>query len=142
MALVYWITDNLFESPVNYGYVGITKNTLIKRLNSHYSKYKQFVNNKQNNSILYSKVRHLGGWHNVVAMTICEGDLSYCIDLEYRLRPRPCIAWNIRVGGDYAVMKDRVISEQTKLKLAKVRQTWVMSQDTRDKMSIKKKRRR
>lgn len=71
-------------------------------------------------------------------VTVCESTIEYCIYLENKLRPEPEIGWNIRVGGEYHVMYKRQVTQETKDKLRLVRSSWVMSDSSRNKLSVER----
>lgn len=138
MAFVYWITNDLNANIKTAGYVGITSKTVVQRLKSHKNNYKRFCKSSPNTGCikLYKEVKLLGGWSNVFIKTICESTLAYCQELEQRLRPIPNIGWNIRIGGDTPLMQGRKLSEESKLKLVEVRKKWVMSEASRQNLSL------
>ena len=140
MAFVYWITVDKSLNPLTDGYIGITKMSVNTRLNSHRSAYLRFVNGKDVGcKKLYATVKLLGGWENVTVTTICESNLEYCLSLENKLRPEPNVGWNTRVGGDHSVMYKREITSETRNKLAEVRKSWVLSQESKNKLSSDRK---
>lgn len=137
MAYVYWITDNPSENILKYGYIGITKSTVEKRIKGHKTAYRAFLLGKKVGCYkLFREVKDRGGWtDSIKVIVICEADIEYCIQVENKLRPLPNTGWNIRVGGDYHIMFKREITQETKDKLAFVRKSWVMSQETRERVS-------
>lgn len=140
MAYVYWITENVNLDIRTNGYVGITTKTVNERIKSHKYNYKRFCNGKEVGcKKLYSILKRLGGWDTVTIVVLCEADIRYCLDIEFKLRSTPDVGFNTRVGGDAHVMFKRTISEATRLKLAAIRKKWVMSPTSRIKLSIDRK---
>lgn len=137
MACVYWITPDIGDDFRKQGYIGITSNTLHKRMFAHRTQYSKFCegDNKVGCKKLYSYVKQHGGWENLHIKILCEGSTEYCLELEEKLRPIPNIGWNTRVGGDKHVMYQRKFTDETRKRLAAVRQTWVMCEETRQIMS-------
>jgi len=118
------------------GYVGITSKTPEVRLQSHKWNYSKFLRDGSGGCAkLYKAVKDLGGWTEVSFKVICVASLEYCLELEGKLRPAPNSGWNIRVGGDRPPMYGRKTTQATKDKLAEIRKTWVMSQESRLKLS-------
>ena len=140
MSFVYWITDDITKDKFDYGYIGITTKTISNRNHSHLMNYKRFLKTGQAGcKKLYSIVKSLGGWDNLIFVGLCESNLEYCLSIENKLRPEPNIGWNTRVGGDYPIMYKRKTSDETKIKLAIVRKSWVMSEKSRLKLSLDRK---
>ena len=136
MAFVYWITDDLNQDIKSYGYVGITSKSVSIRLNSHRSFYKKFIEKGDGGcKKLYSFVKSFGGWEFVKVVTVCESTLEYCLFIENKLRNLPNIGWNTCVGGDVPQMQGRKLSQETKNKLKIIRASWVMSEQTRKRLS-------
>jgi hypothetical protein len=140
MAFIYWITTDKLLNPLLDGYIGLTSLSVASRLKSHQYSYSQFVKGKSVGcKKLYSTIKKLGGWEKVSVVTICESNTDYCVSLENKLRPEPDTGWNTRVGGEYDVMYKREVTVETKLKLVEVRKSWVLSQESRVKLSKDRK---
>lgn len=141
MACLYWITDNVNENILEYGYVGITSKEIGQRIASHKQSYRRFTKDGVTGGCvkLYNKILKHGGWDKFEVLVLCLADIDYCMFMENKLRPLPNIGLNIRIGGDVAPMLGRKLSEATKMKLLEVRKSWVMSNETRARMSEDRK---
>lgn len=140
MALVYWIRAPHHKDIMTEGYIGYTGGELIKRLAQHKRAFIRFSTGREAQcKKLYRSVLKLGGFDNVIVETLLVSTPEYCLEIEEKLRPSPNIGWNIRVGGDKHVMHLRTITEETKKKLREVRDTWEMSEETKQRMSSERK---
>lgn len=74
---------------LNEGYIGITKNSLAFRLLQH-STSKRPVG---------IKLRELG-MSSVEIVEVSRGTKEYALNLEYTLRPKMHLGWNMRAGGN------------------------------------------
>ena len=88
---VYWIHRPHHTDIFTEGYVGITSNSLHDRFNAH-----KYVARKGANTII---AKAINKYEDLVCEKILIGSIEYCLDLENKLRPSPCIGYNIRVGG-------------------------------------------
>lgn len=137
MAFIYWIKSKDHTDFLTQGYIGYTSKTVADRAKSHKFNYKRFILDGKSGGCLklYSEIKSIGNWSQVDMITLLEGSEEYCLDIEYKLRPNENIGWNVRVGGDKQVMFKREVSSETKRKLAEVRKTWVMSEETKVRLS-------
>lgn len=140
MAFVYWIKSKDHSDILTEGYIGFTSKTVADRIKSHKFNYKKFSRDGKSGGCLklYSEIKNSGGWLELEIVTLLEGSKEYCLDIENKLRPNENIGWNVRVGGDNQVMFKREVSSETRRKLVEVRKTWVMSQETKDRLSIER----
>src|SRR4051812_23911671 len=76
MAVVYWLFDETCSWPQTEGYVGITVN-LANRTRGH---------------------RWARGYNFQIA-PLFEGTRQECLAVEYEMRPRDGIGWNVARGG-------------------------------------------
>lgn len=60
--------------------------------------------------------------------TLVEGSNDYCLDVEFRLRSKPCIGWNLGCGGTKP-MFGNVPSEETRKKISAANIGQVQSQE-------------
>lgn len=92
MAFVYHIHLPEDKGNLEVGYIGFTSKTVEQRWKEHLIVAKS----KTRNYPLYNA---LNKYSTIVITTLVEGDVDYCLDIEYRLRPTPNTGWNINVGG-------------------------------------------
>ncbi len=93
MAVVYWLFDETCSWPQTEGYVGVTR-LFAERVRKH---------------------RRLRLHKGFDAQVLFEGAEEDCYRLEYELRPRAGIGWNLACGGPEGFKRE--ISEETRLKL-------------------------
>lgn len=87
---LYWIHRDCHTSVKTEGYVGITKDYKNRfRVHRYDAKHK--------NS--YHLHHALNKYDNISFDIICVGTMSNILDLEFKLRPREHIGWNILRGG-------------------------------------------
>lgn len=106
MALVYWLRLPEHTDIFTQGYVGVTTQTVSKRVSQHFSKSK-----KSDNIPLYNALRKYKD--DIVFDTILIGDVDYVYGVELKLRPFERIGWNCAQGGDNSSI-GRVRKKRTK----------------------------
>lgn len=106
MAFVYWIHLASHTDMLTQGYIGVTKKTVKMRYSEHCRSAK-----KLDNCIIYKAINKHG--KSLIVTTLVEADILYCYDLELKLRPEPCIGWNINRGGSCAPMTGKQHTEKT-----------------------------
>jgi predicted GIY-YIG superfamily endonuclease len=115
---LYWICRECHTDITKEGYIGITKNP-DTRFRSHCVAAK-----KDNRSVI---ARALNKYKDIEYKILCIGDREYIIDLEYKLRPKESVGWNIAIGGMNCNL-GRLYSDEEKYKLA-VRTTKLKKKD-------------
>ncbi len=93
MSFVYWVRLETHTNILEEGYVGITTKTVEDRFTKHKK------DSKNGRLVIHKALRKYGG--SVVVETICECSTEYALILEFKLRPRPKIGWNITIGGGH-----------------------------------------
>jgi hypothetical protein len=101
MFVVYWLHDAEHESPHTDGYIGIT-GRLATRVRQH-----------------RGRKDGIGREHPEFQVTVLfKGTRKECQIMEYDLRPRPGIGWNISLGGNRGPpIGHYTCTEETKAKL-------------------------
>jgi hypothetical protein len=101
MFVVYWLHDAEHESPHTDGYIGIT-GRLAMRVRQH-----------------RGRKDGIGREHPEFQVTVLfKGTRKECQIMEYDLRPRPGIGWNISLGGNRGPpIGHYTCTEETKAKL-------------------------
>jgi len=79
MAVLYWLHLPDEVDVFTQGYVGVASD-MTKRLRCHKHRFKNI-------------------WDKVVVKQLVVSTLSYCFDLEEKLRPKRNIGWNKSAGG-------------------------------------------
>ena len=91
--LIYWIKHKNHKNITNEGYVGITDD-----FNQRMSSHKSYA--LSNGEYPISKAIKKYGWENLDKQIILEGDKEYCQMIEFKLRPKERIGWNLNIGGN------------------------------------------
>lgn len=91
---VYWLHLEEHNDLKNQGYIGITKQPVEDRFYKHCWDAEK---DKADYSI--SRAIRKYGKENIVVDTLCICEEDYAKNLEYKLRPKPRIGWNIVEGG-------------------------------------------
>lgn len=128
MAFVYWIKLPEHTELDSQGYIGVTDKTPEARLKSHLKD----CNRKDRAPYHFQNVlkKHK---EKVEVVTLLEGSLQYCYDIEKALRPLKRIGWNTAVGGqDALAYKERVVkhskASKEKMRLAQ-KESWKENRD-------------
>lgn len=95
MAFVYWIHLPSHTDIKTEGYVGFTSKTVKHRIKVHKA---LAISKNSRDYPIYNAIRKYGD--ELLVKTLVEGDIDYCLEIEYKLRPSTKIGWNIAVGGD------------------------------------------
>jgi hypothetical protein len=90
---VYWIRAPHHTNIFKEGYVGVTTLGVSKRFNIHKNSLKEV------DKVTALKRALLKYKDTIIVETILEGSVDYCYDLEFKLRPKEQIGWNIVLGG-------------------------------------------
>ena len=88
--VVYWIRHPNHVDILSEGYVGITNN-IDRRFKSH--------KNSNDCPILAEAVSKYG-WDSLIKDVVIIGDKNYCEMMEYKLRTKERIGWNLNIGGN------------------------------------------
>lgn len=86
---VYWIHRKEHNDILSQGYVGITKEGRIKR---RFWEHKTLSTNRHLKSALNK-------YDDIVSEVILIASEDYCKDIEFKLRNKESIGWNIAIGG-------------------------------------------
>jgi hypothetical protein len=89
---IYWIKHKNHADITKQGYVGITVD-FNQRMFSH----KSYAVSGFEYPI--SKAIRKYKWENLEKKIILEGDEEYCQMIEFKLRPKQRIGWNLNCGG-------------------------------------------
>ena len=82
--VVYWLFDAKCVCPWRHGYIGISKNIRRRVIRHRYS----------------AKHGHNDRLPDTFEIQILfRGDIRQCLALEFQMRPRPYIGWNLGIGG-------------------------------------------
>lgn len=90
----YWIHLPEHTDILTQGYVGITKNSAESRFKKH--RLLAFGGNSDH-IIISRALRKYDD--RVIVDTLCYSDKEYAKELEFKLRPKDFIGWNMRPGG-------------------------------------------
>lgn len=129
MTAVYWIRHQDHTDMFSQGYIGVSKNAD--------QRYVQHKNRTQNAYLKHAINKY--GWDNLVKQVVIVAEESYCLDVEFKLRPNDQMGWNLVKGGGMppsllgkkytrtkpAWNKGLEFSSDTKLKIsANVKKLW------------------
>jgi hypothetical protein len=81
---VYWLYDSRCFCYFRHGYVGISKNIRRRLIRHRYSA--KHGHNDRLPETFECKI-------------LFRGSYRECLMLEFSLRPRPCVGWNLGIGG-------------------------------------------
>lgn len=125
MASLYWIRKKEHKDIWSQGYIGITKQTVDIRFKSHVNNFKSGRKGCAKLHAAFGKY----GEDNLIVETILNGvSLDFVAEMEYTLRPKPEIGWNIAVGG-YAKQLGRHLSKEHRKKLSESHKGKIISQE-------------
>lgn len=106
LCSLYWVHLPEHTNFLTEGYIGITSRPIGQR-------YSQHVRDAENGShyAFHSAIRE----HKeaLVLTTLLKGSLTYCVEMERKIRPVQNLAWNTAVGGG-GRCGPRVVSEDVK----------------------------
>lgn len=99
---LYWMYDNRIphQDPLKDGYIGVTSQTIGKRVKLH--RIKKYVdgNNKQNvNRKIYEIIKDIPEENLEWREIIWSYDRASMEMIERAFRPQPNIGWNVYKGG-------------------------------------------
>jgi len=97
MAFVYWVHYPHHTDILQEGYIGITRNTPMARFKQHLKAAK--LSKKKGKSLGRFKRVLLKNYTKLIVTTLLEGDYSYVLNVENKLRPSTNIGWNNHIGG-------------------------------------------
>ena len=97
MAFVYWVHYPEHTDILKEGYIGITRNTPMARFKQHIKAAK--LASKKGKPLGRFKRVLLKSDAKLVVTTLLEGEYSYVLDVESKLRPSTNIGWNNHIGG-------------------------------------------
>ena len=112
MAIVYWAHLKDHTDPKTQGYIGITSQSLKKRMSGHLND-----SNSKSDLIFHKAIRKYG-FDNIVFDKLHEGDIEFIRLVEWMYRSNPRVGWNVAIGGG-EVMTGRKHSVETKAKISK-----------------------
>lgn len=129
-ALVYWIKHPSHTDMLSQGYIGFSSSgNSSKRWNEHVCDAE-----RSSKYPVHRAIRKYG--KDVLEFKIlCIGSAEYCLDIERKLRPERMIGWNICPGGG-APGLGRKMAESHKLTLANMMRNRVISDETRRKIGM------
>lgn len=109
-SCVYWIHLPEHTDILTQGYVGVCKLGAEHRFKEHQSK-------ARNGSKLpiHNAIRKYGD--ALVVDAIVYADITYCYEIESRLRPTPKVGYNVDAGGNCNRLGCR-LSDETKAKMS------------------------
>lgn len=90
-CVLYWIRRPEYTDIFTQGYVGITSQSVKERWADH------LRDSNQHNGILKSAIK--GSKDVIYQVMLVAKNREYCERIEYLLRPKERIGWNLAVGG-------------------------------------------
>lgn len=109
-SCVYWIHLPEHTDILTQGYVGVSHKGAEYRFKEHLS-----LAGRGSKLPVHSAIRKYG--NKLLVDTVIQGDIDYCYLMEVKLRPEPCIGYNICPGGEKSVL-GRKNSDETKAKMS------------------------
>ena len=91
---VYWAHLKEHTDIFSEGYVGFTSRTPEERLREHIQESGHPNKNLTHFHRALKKYKD-----DIVLDTVCISTEKYCLDVEYRLRPKDRVGWNCVPGG-------------------------------------------
>ncbi len=130
MAFVYWIHLPEHTDITSEGYIGFTSKTVENRWREHtYSQTAGRCGHLYNAMSKYED--------SLIVETLVEGSNEYCLEIENKLRPTPCIGWNLGIGGISPRLGVKQ-SDEVKAKISTTMKGRKPSDNTRAKLSASK----
>lgn len=125
-SCVYWIHLPEQTDILTQGYVGVAKGGMQKRFREHQSATKRGSNLK-----IHNAMRKYGD--KIIVETIVLAEITYCYDLERKLRPYNGIGYNTSVGGNSTNLGSKH-SDEAKLRMSKAQKERVFSDEFKNRM--------
>ena len=109
---VYWIRAKHHTDILTEGYVGITILGVESRWRLHVAASKT----DKHPTVLKNAIRKYGE-SELIVTDILHGSREYCEMMEYKLRPKKYIGWNMTIGGRSPAL-GAVRSQETRRKIS------------------------
>ena len=117
---------------LNDGYVGVSVD-VEKRISRHFN---SMIENTHYNPVLSRAYRK----YDLQVEVVCGGTIKEMLDLEFKLRPKKFIGWNIATGGGLPPSNKGVaMSEEQKIKISKSNKGKINSEEHKKKAVAKRR---
>lgn len=133
VACVYWARLPEHTDIFTQGYVGVTSRQGFAE--ERFQEHVREANRSEYIRYHFGRAIKKYGPDKMIVENIIISTEEYCYDLEFKLRPKNNIGWNMAAGGQRPMRLPESYDEEWRRKLSEINLGKVHSEDTKKKLS-------